>query len=142
MWNSAEPVNLSSVTRVEANGMNRNRKNIGTEQLTEFERAVLAAVLYIPFGETRSYAWVAERVGRPKAVRAVGTALRKNRWPIVIPCHRVVHADGTPGRYAGRDDGRKAELIALERRLAALLGRAGMVSGASIKNVDIRRRAK
>ncbi|NTV29772.1 MAG: MGMT family protein [Candidatus Omnitrophica bacterium] len=88
-------------------------------RLTEFERAVLAATLTIPFGETRSYAWVAGKIGCPKAVRAVGTALRKNPWPLIVPCHRVVRSDGSPGKYAGKDDGRKAELIRLERELAA-----------------------
>ena len=86
-------------------------------QLTSFEWSVLKAALEIPFGETRSYAWVAQRIGRPNAVRAVGSALRKNPWPLIIPCHRVVKSDGTPGKYAGKDAGRKRELIELERRL-------------------------
>lgn len=85
--------------------------------LTPFEMAVLKAALEIPFGETRSYAWVAQRIGRPGAVRAVGQALRKNPWPLIIPCHRVIKADGSPGKYAGKDDGRKKQLIDLERSL-------------------------
>jgi len=86
-------------------------------ELTPFEMSVLKAALDIPFGETRSYQWVAERIGRPKAVRAVGQALRKNPWPLLIPCHRVIKSDGSLGKYAGKDDGRKRELIELEQNL-------------------------
>lgn len=92
------------------------------KSLTEFEKAVYRAALEIPFGETRSYQWVAERIGSPKAVRAVGTALRKNPWPLIIPCHRVIKADGRPGRYAGKDTGRKQQLISLEKGLKQGLG--------------------
>jgi O-6-methylguanine DNA methyltransferase len=86
-------------------------------KLTSFERQVLKAVLEIPFGETRSYSWVAGRIGRPKAVRAVGQALRKNPFPLIIPCHRVIKSDGSFGKYCGKDDGRKMKLIDLERNL-------------------------
>jgi O-6-methylguanine DNA methyltransferase len=89
--------------------------------LTEFELAVLKATLEIPFGETRSYAWVARRIGQPRAVRAVGSALRKNPWPLIIPCHRVIKSDGNPGKYAGRDTGRKRKLIDLERQIKAII---------------------
>ena len=85
--------------------------------LTEFEMAVLRVTLEIPFGETRSYQWVAKRLGKPKAVRAVGSALRKNPWPLIIPCHRVIRSDGSFGLYAGKDDGRKKKLIVLEKAL-------------------------
>ena len=85
--------------------------------LTEFERSVLKAALAIPFGETRTYSWVAKRIGKPKAVRAVGSALRNNPWPLIIPCHRVIKSDGSLGKYAGKDTGRKKELIELERKL-------------------------
>jgi O-6-methylguanine DNA methyltransferase len=101
-------------------------------ELTSFEMAVLRAALDIPFGETRSYRWVAERIGRPKAVRAVGQALRKNPWPLVIPCHRVIKSDGTLGKYAGKDDGRKRALIELERELRECFkypGRSGSPGG-------------
>jgi len=68
--------------------------------MTSFERKVYQAVITIPFGETRTYAWVAKRVGRPGAVRAVGTALRKNPYPFIIPCHRVVKSNGDIGNYS------------------------------------------
>jgi len=68
--------------------------------LTEFEVAVLGKALEIPRGEVRSYGWIAREIGRPKAVRAVGSALGHNPVPVVIPCHRVVRSDGMIGNYA------------------------------------------
>jgi len=55
----------------------------------------------IGYGQTRSYRQVADLVGHPKAVRAVGTACATNPLPVVVPCHRVLRSDGTPGRYVG-----------------------------------------
>ncbi len=86
-------------------------------KLTALHREVLKVVSTIPLGETRSYQWVAQQVGRPGAVRAVGTALRKNPFPLIIPCHRVVKSDGQLGKYAGRDDGRKKALLEMEQYL-------------------------
>jgi O-6-methylguanine DNA methyltransferase len=68
--------------------------------LSEFERAVLLKALEIPRGEIRSYGWIAREIGRPGAVRAVGSALNKNPIPLLIPCHRVVRSDGRLGEYA------------------------------------------
>ena len=87
-------------------------------KLTPFEWQVLKATLTIPLGETRSYQWVAKKIGRPRAVRAVGQALRKNPYPLLIPCHRVIKSDGTLGGYAGKYDGRKKKLLTLERVIA------------------------
>jgi O-6-methylguanine DNA methyltransferase len=67
--------------------------------LTPFERAVLAKTLEIPSGEVRPYGWVAREIGRPRAVRAVGSALGRNPVPVLIPCHRVVRSDGHVGNY-------------------------------------------
>lgn len=67
--------------------------------LGEFQRDVLTVTREIPPGQVRSYGWVAARIGRPSAVRAVGTALAKNPVPLLIPCHRVVRSDGTFGQY-------------------------------------------
>jgi methylated-DNA-[protein]-cysteine S-methyltransferase len=67
---------------------------------TYFEKKVWSVVTDIPFGETRSYKWVAEKTGNPAAVRAVGRALSKNPVPIVIPCHRVIESDGSIGGYS------------------------------------------
>lgn len=54
----------------------------------------------IPYGETRSYKWVAEKLGNPRAVRAVGQALKKNPLPGIIPCHRVIRSDGSLGGFS------------------------------------------
>ena len=89
-----------------------------SSSLTDFEWQVLRAVLAIPLGETRSYQWVANKIGRPKAARAVGQALRKNPYPLIIPCHRVVKLDGGLGGYAGKMDGKKAKLLAIEQVIA------------------------
>lgn len=66
-----------------------------------FQLAVLDALLTIPFGETRSYSDIARQIGRPSAVRAVGAANGRNPLPIVIPCHRVVGADGSLTGFGG-----------------------------------------
>ena len=70
-------------------------------RLTRFEQAVYRVVAAIPRGQTRSYGWVARRLGRPTAARAVGNALHRNPFAPRIPCHRVVAADSTLGGYAG-----------------------------------------
>jgi methylated-DNA-[protein]-cysteine S-methyltransferase len=67
---------------------------------TEFEIKVWHALHEIPYGETRTYKWTAEKIGKPAAVRAVGQALSKNPIPIVIPCHRVIESDGSIGGYS------------------------------------------
>jgi len=74
---------------------------------------VLKAVSSIPRGEVRSYKWVAVKIGSPKACRAVGNALSKNPYPVIIPCHRVIRSDGLAGGYVN-GAGRKRELLARE----------------------------
>ncbi|TDA68629.1 MAG: methylated-DNA--[protein]-cysteine S-methyltransferase [Clostridia bacterium] len=81
--------------------------------LTTFQREVLAAVRAIPYGEVRSYKWVAECIRRPRACRAVGQALRNNPVPVVVPCHRVVGEGGELGGFAW-GEGYKRRLLALE----------------------------
>lgn len=78
-----------------------------------FRAAVLAQLPQIEYGRTASYAQVARAAGHPRAVRAVGTACGANPLPIVVPCHRVVRADGTPGGYAGGPQAKRV-LLALE----------------------------
>ena len=82
--------------------------------LTEFERAVLRKTMEIPRGEVRPYAWVAREIGRPRAVRAAGSALAHNPIPFVIPCHRVVRADGRIGEYGAGGPAAKREVLASE----------------------------
>jgi methylated-DNA-[protein]-cysteine S-methyltransferase len=71
---------------------------------TDFEKRVWLALKEIPFGETRTYKWLAETLGKPNASRAVGQALSKNPLPIVLPCHRVIESDGSLGGYSGGVD--------------------------------------
>ncbi|MDH5420268.1 MAG: methylated-DNA--[protein]-cysteine S-methyltransferase [Acidimicrobiia bacterium] len=66
---------------------------------TDFQQAVLKAAASIPPGEVRPYGWIAHQVGRPNAVRAVGSALGQNPVPILVACHRVVRSDGHLGKY-------------------------------------------
>jgi methylated-DNA-[protein]-cysteine S-methyltransferase len=85
---------------------------------TEFQRLVWQALQDIPSGEATSYGELAVKIGRPKAVRAVGTAVGRNPLCIIVPCHRVLAGDGSLGGYvAGLD--RKQHLLRLEGALAA-----------------------
>ena len=81
---------------------------------TAFELRVWAALRTIPYGETRSYGTIAAAIGSPRAARAVGMANHRNPLPILIPCHRVIGADGSLTGYAGG--------LAAKRRLLALEG--------------------
>jgi O-6-methylguanine DNA methyltransferase len=82
--------------------------------LSDFQASVLRTATAIPRGEVRPYRWIAQRIGRPEAVRAVGTALAGNPIPVIIPCHRVVRADGTFGRYSLGVDANKPRLLEAE----------------------------
>ena len=101
--------------------------------LTEFEQAVLRKTLEIPRGEVRTYSWVAREIGRPLAVRAVGTALANNPIPVLIPCHRVVRSDGVIGNYGAggpeakfkildHEGARPDRLLELARRRTRFIG--------------------
>lgn len=81
---------------------------------TDFQRIVLNTLLAVPYGQTISYSELANEVGNPRAARAVGTALHKNPICIIVPCHRVIKADGSLGGYAGRE-GLKRQLLEFER---------------------------
>lgn len=80
---------------------------------TEFQLSVLAELQRIPYGVTASYGEIAERIGRPKAYRAVGAANGRNPIPIIIPCHRVIGSDGTMTGFGGGIPTKKA-LLRLE----------------------------
>ncbi|MGH2460678.1 MAG: methylated-DNA--[protein]-cysteine S-methyltransferase [Chloroflexota bacterium] len=81
---------------------------------TEFERAVLLKTFEIPYGEVRSYSWIAREVGHPLAVRAVGSAVGRNPVPLLIPCHRVVRRDGRIGEYGLGGTSAKRALLSAE----------------------------
>jgi methylated-DNA-[protein]-cysteine S-methyltransferase len=83
--------------------------------LSEFEAAVYAELRTIGYGATTSYGALAAAVGRPEAARAVGVAMARNRWPVVVPCHRVLARSGAPGGFSAPGGVRtKRRLLALE----------------------------
>lgn len=84
---------------------------------TAFETAVYTALVAVPYGRALSYRELAHAAGRPNAYRAVGTAMAGNVLPVLLPCHRVVRNDGTPGLY-GDDPTWKTRLLELEGALA------------------------
>jgi O-6-methylguanine DNA methyltransferase len=88
--------------------------------LPPFPRRVLLAVAQVPYGEVRSYANIAATVGKPRAARAVGSALSRNPASLFIPCHRIIRSDGTLGEYGERVWGRSASEV--KRRLLRLEG--------------------
>ena len=88
-----------------------------TKAYTPFQRAVWLACMSIPKGQTRSYKWLAEKIGRPRAVRAVGSALGKNPFAPLVPCHRVIKSDGTPGGFSAAG-GLKAKIRLLKKEKA------------------------
>jgi methylated-DNA-[protein]-cysteine S-methyltransferase len=81
--------------------------------LTAFETAVYTALAGVPYGHAVSYRDLAHAAGRPNAYRAVGTAMSHNVLPVILPCHRVIKNDGTPGLY-GEDPAWKLRLLELE----------------------------
>jgi methylated-DNA-[protein]-cysteine S-methyltransferase len=92
-------------------------------EVPPFQAKVLAAADRVPFGQVASYAELAQRIGHPRAARAVGNALGANPVPIFRPCHRIVRGDGTWGHYAF-GAALKTQLLALERATPALVGSA------------------
>jgi methylated-DNA-[protein]-cysteine S-methyltransferase len=97
------------------------RDRLDLSGATTFQRAVWDATFSIPYGETRTYAWVAQQIGKPRALRAVGRALARNPFPIIVPCHRVVASNGNLGGFSGG--------LALKKHLLELeSGRLGDLS--------------
>jgi methylated-DNA-[protein]-cysteine S-methyltransferase len=87
---------------------------------TDFQVSVLEELLRIPYGETVSYGDIAKRIGRPKAVRAVGAANGRNPLPVVVPCHRVIGSSGDLTGFGGGLDTKEA-LLRLEAENSGLL---------------------
>lgn len=109
--------------RVPAAGNLRWRELLGLEKARldlaphgSFSRSVWNQARKIPFGEVRSYGWVAWKIGKPGASRAVGRALRTNPWSLLIPCHRVVRSNGSLGGFNAGLKWKKL-LIDIEREL-------------------------
>ncbi len=91
-----------------------------SKRCSEFEKKVYREVLLIPLGEVRTYKEIARNIGHPKAYRAVGQALKKNPYPFIIPCHRVIRSDGYIGGYVYGKRIKKI-LIELEKDLRKAL---------------------
>lgn len=85
-------------------------------QITPREQAVLEVVRRIPYGKTRAYGEVAKMAGFPRGARFAGNALHKNPFPVIIPCHRVIRADGSLGGF-GSGCEMKRKMIALEAKM-------------------------
>ncbi|MFC1998306.1 methylated-DNA--[protein]-cysteine S-methyltransferase [Chloroflexota bacterium] len=85
---------------------------------TDFQKSVWQAAQTIPYGQTRSYGWIAAQTGKPNAARAVGQALGRNPIPILIPCHRVIACNCKLGGFSGGIDMKK-NLLDIEKRQCA-----------------------
>jgi len=118
------PDRLGTAIARRLEGDRRVRIDLDLRGHTDFERDVWHKALEIPRGEVRPYGWVAAEIGRPKAVRAVGSALGHNPVPLIVPCHRVVRSDGTIGQYSLGGPENKRTILAAEgldlQRLAQL----------------------
>ena len=108
------PEALARAIRRRLDGDRRVRIELDLRGHTEFERDVWLKALEIPRGEVRPYGWVAGEIGRPRAVRAVGTALGHNPVPLIVPCHRVVRSDGMIGQYSLGGPENKRTILAAE----------------------------
>ena len=111
---SEVPARLARAVAARLAGDRRVRIPLDLRGRTPFEVAVWMKALEIPRGEVRPYGWIAAEIGRPRAVRAVGTALAHNPIPLVVPCHRVVRSDGTIGQYSLGGPAAKRTILAAE----------------------------
>lgn len=120
-------------------GDRRVRISLDLRGHTPFEVAVWSKALEIPRGEVRPYGWIAAEIGRPRAVRAVGTALAHNPVPLVVPCHRVVRSDGMIGQYSMGGPEAKRTILAAEgldtHRLEAEAARGNRYTGSDTTHI-------
>ncbi|WP_330857588.1 MULTISPECIES: MGMT family protein [unclassified Exiguobacterium] len=105
---------VNMIERVEREGLQEIDRVWIDMNGTVFQQEVWDALLTIPSGETRTYKQIAEQIGRPKAVRAVGQALNRNPLPVIFPCHRVVGSSGQLTGFAGGLD-QKQRLLDIEQ---------------------------
>ena len=108
------PTSLASAIERRLGGDRRVQIALDWRGHTDFERDVWRKALEIPRGEVRPYGWIAAEIGRPRAVRAVGTALGHNPIPLIVPCHRVVRTDGSIGQYSLGGPENKRTILAAE----------------------------
>jgi O-6-methylguanine DNA methyltransferase len=110
----ALPPRLASAIQRRLGGDRRVQIPLDLRGHSTFQTDVWMKALEIPRGEVRAYGWIASEIGRPKAVRAVGTALGHNPVPLIVPCHRVVRSDGMLGQYSLGGPANKRALLASE----------------------------
>lgn len=110
----ALPEKLSRAIRRRLDGDRRTSIPLDLRGHTPFEVMVWMKALEIPRGEVRPYGWIAAEIGKPRAVRAVGTALAHNPVPLVVPCHRVVRSDGMIGQYSMGGPSAKRRILGAE----------------------------
>ena len=108
------PPRLANAIARRLDGDRRVRIPLDLRGHSPFEQDVWRKALEIPRGEVRPYGWIAAEIGRPKAVRAVGSALGHNPVPLIVPCHRVVRTDGSIGQYSLGGPGNKRTILAAE----------------------------
>jgi O-6-methylguanine DNA methyltransferase len=108
------PGRLANAIARRLDGDRRARIPLDLRGHSPFEQDVWRKALEIPRGEVRPYGWIAAEIGRPKAVRAVGTALGHNPVPLIVPCHRVVRSDGTIGQYSLGGPANKRTILSAE----------------------------
>jgi len=96
--NIPEPLRKQVIAALHGEGVEKPAIDFG--EVSELEQRVMQTMSKIPKGEVRSYSWVAEQIGNPRAVRAVANVVARNCVPFIIPCHRVVPASGGVGKYA------------------------------------------
>ena len=89
--------------------------------MTPFARKVYQIVSHIPIGQVRTYKWVAQKAGKPGASRSVGQALKRNPYPLIIPCHRVINSNNKIGGYVFGVN-RKKLLLDMEKEILKCLG--------------------
>jgi len=104
---------------------------------TRFQRRVWNVVRTVPCGETRTYIWLARRLGNARAARAVGNALAANPVPLLVPCHRIVRSDGGLGGFSPtRSDAMKAMLLAIEQRICSGEGGCRRQTGLPVRRLS------
>ena len=108
------PPRLANAITRRLDGDRRVRIPLDLRGHSPFEQDVWRKALEIPRGEVRPYGWIAAEIGRPKAVRAVGSALGHNPVPLIVPCHRVVRTDGSIGQYSLGGPANKRTILAAE----------------------------
>ena len=114
VYPGALPPRLARAIARRLDGDRRVRLPLDLRGHSSFEQDVWRKALDIPRGEVRPYGWIAAEIGRPRAVRAVGTALGHNPVPLIVPCHRVVRTDGTIGQYSLGGPENKRTVLAAE----------------------------